>query len=68
MADQTLQIAGHGALKSLVHAPNPSVTFNVNNDMMVSVVTNYGPHTSNGLSRWREFSTAFDQNADTDYF
>jgi len=39
-AGQTIQIAGNGAIKSLVYAPNASVTLNGNGDMMGSVVAN----------------------------
>ena len=68
VADQTLQIAGHGALKSLVHAPSTSVTLEGNGDMMGSVFANYGPNTSNGVFKWREVSTAADLGAYTGYF
>jgi hypothetical protein len=37
-AGQSIQLAGNGALKSLVYAPNGNVTLNGNGDMMGSVV------------------------------
>ncbi|MFA6287636.1 MAG: hypothetical protein WC661_09660 [Opitutaceae bacterium] len=65
VAGQTIQIAGNGALKAIVYAPNANVTLNGNGDMMGSVVAN--DITLNGNAAYHYDESLANYGPDTPY-
>ncbi|MBI2812972.1 MAG: hypothetical protein HYX71_01650 [Opitutae bacterium] len=62
-AGQTLQIAGNGALKSVIYAPNAAVTLNGNGDIMGSVVAREVTFTGNASFHYDESLASYGENA-----
>lgn len=62
LGGQDFQIAGNGALKSIVYAPNASVKINGNGDVMGSVVANTITLTGNAAFHYDEALAQSDRN------
>jgi Tfp pilus assembly protein PilX len=62
LAGQTIQVAGNGALKSVIYAPNAATTINGNGDIMGAVVARDITFTGNAAFHYDESLANFGEN------